>query len=80
MSDNTPIDGEDLEWIPEPEKQTTVFTAECCNVFGGCSKCKGIASAGQLRYASKPGFIPDSVPDDQAVFCLHRCHDHATVN
>jgi hypothetical protein len=70
MSDKTSIDGEDLEWISEPEKRATVFTTEFCHVFGGCAECKGIASAGQLRFASKPGFIPDNIPDDQAVFAF----------
>jgi hypothetical protein len=79
MSDETPIDGGDLEWIPAPERQATVFTTGFCHVFGGCSECKGIASAGQLRYSSKPGFVPDNIPDEQAIFCLHWCHDDSQV-
>jgi hypothetical protein len=30
------------------------FAVEFCDVFGGCSECRGIASAGQLRYKSNP--------------------------
>jgi hypothetical protein len=49
------FDFEDLEWTPEPWEKIAVYRAEFCNIFGGCTKCKGCATAGQLRAFSKPG-------------------------
>jgi hypothetical protein len=54
--------------------ESVLFTAEFCNIFGGCEHCHGVASAEQLRSCSKPGFIPVEIADDQAVFCTHWCH------
>jgi hypothetical protein len=70
---------EDLKWNPLPGEKITIFSAEICNAFGGCSECRGYSSAGEVRSRSNLSLIPDEIPDDYAVVCTHLCHEDASV-
>jgi hypothetical protein len=75
MDDNPEI--EDRE--SGPDEDVVVFTAEFCVIYGGCTYCKGFATAEQLRSRSKPGLLPADIPDNQVVFCTHWCHRTDTM-
>jgi len=51
--------------FPEDDS-SSVLTADLCEHFGGCLKCPGFTTAGELK-------LPDKDPAE-AVFCTHWCH------
>lgn len=61
------------DWEPVPGGELAVFTAEFCDIFGGCERCAGHATAEELRRLM-PGFIHEDILPTQVVFCRHWCH------
>jgi hypothetical protein len=73
-------DIERMRWELEPDEEVMNASAEFCAIYGGCAKCKRWATVKQLRPFSKPGSVPDDVPSNRLVRCVHWCHKDGPVN
>lgn len=69
-----------------PGEEPTVYTSDLCEIFGGCEKCPGSATAEECQGKGQTQFIygeqratgrPVYVEPQARIFCTHWCHRKA---
>jgi hypothetical protein len=63
-----------VRWVPEPDEDVSLLTAEFCDAFEGCEKCPGRTTIKELRRFSE---VDDLLDPNEMVFCVHWCHKAA---
>jgi hypothetical protein len=61
------------------DDSVVIAMCEFCVIFGGCEKCPGWGTLGELRLHSKMRDFEPYLAANQLVFCTHWCHEAETI-